>query len=124
MILEEIAGRFPFWATAILLALGLYGMIGKRNLVKKIIGLNIFQSAIILFFISQSMKPDATIPILLQQPGPVDPDLYVNPLPQVLMLTAIVVGAAVTGLALAFMVSIHRHFHTMDEKEILGQVRQ
>ena len=56
MILDAVADRFPFWTTAILLVLGLYGMMGKRSLVKKIIGLNIFQSAIILFFISQSMK--------------------------------------------------------------------
>jgi multicomponent Na+:H+ antiporter subunit C len=124
MILDEVADRFPFWATAVLLVLGLYGMMGKRSLVKKIIGLNIFQSAIILFFISQSMKAGATIPILVQQAGPVDPDQYVNPLPHVMMLTAIVVSAAVTGVALAFLVAIHRQFHSMDEKEILAEVRQ
>jgi multicomponent Na+:H+ antiporter subunit C len=124
MILDEIADRFPFWTTAILLMVGLYGMIGKRSLVKKVIGLNIFQSAIILFFISQSMKAGATIPILVQQAGPVDPDRYVNPLPHVMMLTAIVVSAGVTGVALAFLVAIHRHFHSTDEAAILGEVRQ
>jgi multicomponent Na+:H+ antiporter subunit C len=124
VILDEIASRFPFWATAILLVVGLYGMIGKRSLVKKIIGLNVFQSAIILFFISQSMKAGATVPILLQQAGPVDPDRYMNPLPHVMMLTAIVVSAGVTGVALAFLVTIHRYFHNVDEKEILEEVRQ
>jgi multicomponent Na+:H+ antiporter subunit C len=124
VILDEIAARFPFWATAILLVVGLYGMIGKRSLVKKIIGLNVFQSAVILFFISQSMKAGATVPILLQQVGPVDPNRYMNPLPHVMMLTAIVVSAGVTGVALAFLVAIHRYFHSMDEKEILEEVRQ
>ena len=123
MILDEVAARFPFWATAILLVLGLYGMMGKRSLVKKVIGLNIFQSAIILFFISQSMKAGATIPILAEHAGPVDPLRYVNPLPHVLMLTAIVVSAAVTGVALAFLVVMHRQFRSIDEKEILEEVR-
>jgi multicomponent Na+:H+ antiporter subunit C len=115
---DELAGRFPFWATAVLLAIGLYGMTGKRNLVKKVIGLSIFQSAIILFFVSQSLKNDATIPIL-ETSLAVDPDRYVNPLPHVLMLTAIVVGAAITGLAMAFLVAIHRQFHSLDENDLL-----
>jgi multicomponent Na+:H+ antiporter subunit C len=85
-MIDDIAARFPFWATAILLAVGLYGMMGKRSLIKKIIGLNVFQSAIILFFISQSIKAGAGVPILTGGTGPVDPDRYVNPLPHVMML--------------------------------------
>ena len=116
-MIDEVAARFPFWATAFLLVIGLYGMVGKRDLVKKIIGLTIFQSAIILFFISQSQKADATVPIL-EDASVVDPALYVNPLPHVMMLTAIVVGAAITGVALAFIVMIHRQFHSLDEDEL------
>jgi multicomponent Na+:H+ antiporter subunit C len=123
-MVDEIAARFPFWATAILLVVGLYGMIGKRNLVKKIIGLNIFQSAIILFFVSQSMKEGGTLPVLLKDAGLVDPDRYMNPLPQVMMLTAIVVGAGITGVAMSFVAIIYRRFRTLDEDQILQEVRR
>jgi multicomponent Na+:H+ antiporter subunit C len=113
-MIDEVAARFPFWTTAFLLVIGLYGMIGKRNLIKKVIGLSIFQSAIILFYISQSQKDGGTVPIL-GDASAVDPALYMNPLPHVLMLTAIVVSAAITGVALAFIVMIHRQFHSLDE---------
>jgi multicomponent Na+:H+ antiporter subunit C len=123
-MIDEIAARFPFWATAILLVVGLYGMMGKRSLIKKIIGLNVFQSAIILFFISQSMKVGADVPILAGGAGPVDPDQYMNPLPHVLMLTAIVVSAAVLGVAMAFLVTIYQKFHSLDENEILEEMQR
>jgi len=123
-MIDDIAARFPFWATAILLAVGLYGMMGKRSLIKKIIGLNVFQSAIILFFISQSIKAGAGVPILTGGTGPVDPDRYVNPLLHVMMLTAIVVSAGVLGVALAFLVSIYRKFHSLDENEILEEMQR
>ncbi|HZD41061.1 MAG TPA: cation:proton antiporter subunit C, partial [Terriglobales bacterium] len=91
---------YSYFMTASLLAIGLYGMIGKRNLVKKLIGMNIFQTAIFLFFIQGATKLKATIPVL-------DPEIgtaashYINPLPHVLILTAIVVSIATTGVALA-----------------------
>ena len=116
-MLDEVAARFPFWATAILLVAGLYGMVGKRDLLKKVIGLSIFQSAIILFFISQSQKAGATVPILDDALG-ADPAAYMNPLPHVMMLTAIVVGAGITGVAMAFIVMIHRQFGSLDEREL------
>jgi multicomponent Na+:H+ antiporter subunit C len=103
-------------------------MIGKRSLVKKLIGMNIFQSAIILFFIAGSLRDDATLPILLVEDGhiltPVDPALYVNPLPHVLMLTAIVVSVAITGVALAFLIRIYREYQDLDEESLLKKVRQ
>ena len=122
--MDEIASRFPYWMTSALIVIGLWGMISKRSLVKKLIGMNIFQAAIILFFISGSLKEGATLPILRQAQGTVDPGQYVNPLPHVLMLTAIVVSVAITGLALTFLVRIHREFNTLDEEEILQQVQQ
>lgn len=127
-MLEDIAARFPYWATGGLLAVGLYGMIGKRSLIKKLIGMNIFQSAIVLFFIAGSAREGATVPILEVVDGhlhlPVHPEDYVNPLPHVLMLTAIVVSVAITGVALAFLIRIHREFNDLDEDSLLEQVRQ
>lgn len=120
-MLDEVLARYPYWATAVLMVIGIYGMLGKRSLVKKLIGLNVFQSAIILFFIANSQKLGATIPILLDE-GPAAPAIYVNPLPHVLMLTAIVVSAATNGLALAFMVRIFQEYRTLDEREILERV--
>ena len=125
-MIDEVAERFPYWATAVLLVIGLYGMIGKRSLVKQVIGLNIFQSAIILFFISGSLLEGATIPILYGVHGGehANPDDFVNPLPHVLMLTAIVVGVAITGVALSFLISIYREFGTLDERELLDEMRE
>ena len=122
--MDEVAARFPYWMTAALLIIGLYGMIGKRNLAKKLIGMTIFQAAIILFFISGSLKQGATLPILEHSGGPVDPSQYVNPLPHVLMLTAIVVSVAIFGIALAFLIRLYREFGTLDEEEILRQVQE
>ncbi len=126
-MIEEVAARFPYWAVAALLAIGLYGMIGKRSLVKKVVGLNIFQSAIILFFIAGALREGGSVPILYGVHGAAEhanPEDFVNPLPHVLMLTAIVVGAAITGVALAFLVRIHREFGTLDEAELLEEARK
>ncbi len=122
-MIEEIAARFPYWATAALIVVGLYGMIAKRSLVKKLIGMNIFQSAIILFFIAGSLREGASVPILFEGAGARAED-FVNPLPHVLMLTAIVVGVAITGVALAFLVRLREEFGTLDEESLLEQVRR
>jgi multicomponent Na+:H+ antiporter subunit C len=125
-VIEEISARFPYWAVAILLVIGLYGMIGKRSLVKKIIGLNVFQSAIILFFIAGSLREGGTVPILMGLHGGThaNPSDFVNPLPHVLMLTAIVVGVAITGVALAFLVRIYREYGSLDEAVLLQENEQ
>lgn len=124
-MIEEIAARFPYWMCGALIAAGLYGMIAKRDLVKKLIGMNILQSAVILFFVAGSLREGATLPILLEH-GAANSGAagYVNPLPHVLMLTAIVVSVAITGVALAFLVRIHREFGSLDEESLLEQVRQ
>lgn len=121
--MDELAARFPYFMIAILLAVGVWGMVGKRSLVKKLIGLNVLQSAIILFFINGSIREGGTVPILLHGEHGYAED-FVNPLPHVLMLTAIVVSVAVTAVALAFLTSIHREFGTVDEAEILGEMEQ
>ncbi len=120
---EIFLARYPYWATTALMLIGVYGMLAKRSLVKKLIGLNVFQSAIILFYIAGSEKSGGTIPIIVES-GSLAPRLYVNPLPHVLMLTAIVVSAATLGLALTFMVAIFREYGTLDEREILERVKR
>jgi multicomponent Na+:H+ antiporter subunit C len=93
---------------------------GKRNLIKKLIGMNIFQTAIILFFISTAVKTGATVPVLLHHgEGLVEAPDYVNPLPHVLMLTAIVVMVSTTGVALAVVKMIFNRYRTLEEDEIL-----
>jgi multicomponent Na+:H+ antiporter subunit C len=125
-MIEEVAARFPYWMTAALLAVGMYGMFGKRNLVKKVIGLVIFQSAIILFFVAGSIREGGSVPIFLLDQGHIaeqQPE-FMNPLPHVLMLTAIVVSVASTGVALGMLVWIYREFGELDEEKLLEQVRQ
>ena len=119
---EEFVGRYAYFMTVVLLVIGLYGMIGKRNLVKKVIGMNIFQTAVILFFISGSAKWGGTVPVIDHALG-ADPGSYINPLPHVLMLTAIVVSVATMGVALALILMIYRRYHSLDEKEILERMR-
>ena len=124
-LVAEVMAKYNYWLYVILMMIGFYAMIGKRNLVKKLLGMNIFQTSIILFFISTGAKKGGSIPILdkyaaLQ--GTVDVNQVVNPLPHVLMLTAIVVGVSVTGVALAVMVRIYRKYGTLEEDEILQKI--
>jgi multicomponent Na+:H+ antiporter subunit C len=124
--MELIISKYNYWVYIILMMIGFYAMIGKRNLVKKIVGLNIFQTSIILFFVSTAAKKGATIPILAHGHGTeaahaVHAAQYVNPLPHVLMLTAIVVMVGTFGVALAFIIRIHRAYGTLEEDEILAK---
>ncbi len=121
--------NYNYWGVAVLMMIGLYAIIAKNNLVKKIIGMNIFQIAIILFYVTMATKLDATIPIIRHGHGHgahaagIRAAEYMNPLPQVLMLTAIVVSVATLGVALALAVSIYRHYDTLEEDEILAQLK-
>ncbi|NIQ92884.1 MAG: cation:proton antiporter subunit C [Desulfuromonadales bacterium] len=123
----EILAKYNYWIYVVLMMIGFYAMIGKRNLVKKLIGMNIFQTAIILFFISTGAKSGGNIPILnkyeVLEHG-VNVNNVVNPLPHVLMLTAIVVGVSVTGVALAVLVRIYREYGTLEEDEILEKIEE
>lgn len=121
---QTFLGHYAYVMTTALMAIGLYGMVSKRNLMKKLIGMNIFQSAIILFFISGSAKWGATVPVFDPELGTAYPAMYANPLPHVLMLTAIVVLVATTGVGLALLLSIYRCYHSLDEREILRRMRQ
>jgi len=104
--------------------IGFYAMIAHGNMLKKLIGMNIFQTAIILFFLSISAKRGATLPII--PPEAVDlgvvPPHFMNPLPHALMLTAIVVMVSTLGVALAVLIRIHRTYRTFEEDAILEQM--
>lgn len=124
-IIDVVVAKYNYWIYVLLMMIGFYAMIGKRNLVKKLLGLNIFQTAIILFYVSTGVKRGAGIPIVDKyealQHG-VDVARVVNPLPHVLMLTAIVVGVSVTGVALAMLIRIYREYGTLEEDEILEKI--
>jgi len=113
--------RYVYLLVLALLAIGLYGVFASRNLVKKIIGLIIFQTAIYIFFIEGSVVEDGTAPIIDESIG-TDPSLYVNPLPHLLILTAIVVGVGVVGVAFALLMRIHRAYGTLDEEELIERL--
>ncbi|MEM1443068.1 MAG: cation:proton antiporter subunit C [Verrucomicrobiota bacterium] len=175
---------FNYWVYVIIMLIGLWALIAKKNLIKKLIGLSIFQTAIILLYVSIGVKDGATIPILghhghtppagehrlFNDPdnvkkekashtpeaeehhsnsgdehhakkddhehhgeehghhdhgkhAEIDPDIFANPLPHVLMLTAIVVGVATLGVALSITQVVFREFGTLEEDEILAEIK-
>lgn len=166
---ENIEPYFNYWVYVIIMMIGLWALIAKNNLIKKLIGLSIFQTAIILFYVSMGVKEEATIPILDHHGHEVaasehrlithhddheskeaehskgeahhgekphhkdehghgddhatNPDLIANPLPHVLMLTAIVVGVATLGVALSISQMIFKEFGTLEEDEILEEIK-
>jgi len=106
-------GLYNYWVVIFLMMTGLYVVIARGNLIKKIIGLNIFQVSVIMFYVSMGKVQGGTAPI--EAPGF---EVYSNPLPHVLMLTAIVVGVATTSLAAALVVRIKEAYGTIEEDEI------
>ncbi len=126
-LFTAFVSKFNYWIYILLMMIGFYAIITKRNLVKKIIGMNIVQTAIILFYISIGAKKAATIPIV--ESGHTSTALavqasdYINPLPHVLMLTAIVVAVATLGVALALVINLYRQYGTLEEDEIHKQLK-
>lgn len=116
-MLEVIADRYVYLFVVALLSLGLFALLTERHLVKKLVGLVLFQTAVFLFFIEGSVRDDGDVPVIDPTVGP-DPDAYVNPLPHLLILTALVVGVAVIGVALALIVVIRRAYGTLDDVEL------
>lgn len=123
--MELILAKYNYWIYVFLMMIGFYAVIVKNNLVKKIIGMSIFQTAIILFYVSIGAKRGATIPIIEHHThsGVIDPVHYINPLPHVLMLTAIVVSVSTLGVALALILKIYHQYGTVEEDEILEQIQ-
>ena len=111
--METLLGLYNYWIVIFLMMTGFYIVIARRNLVKKIIGLNIFQTSVFLLYITMGKVRGGTAPILDERF-----DTYSNPLPSVLILTAIVVGVATTALALALIVRIREAYGTIEEDDI------
>ncbi len=112
----EFPGLYNYWIAILLMMVGFYVVIARGNLVKKLVGLSIFQTSMFVLYISMSKVRGGTAPIL-------DPHIatYSNPLPHVLILTAIVVGVATLALGLALVVRIHDAYGTVEEDEIHAQ---
>lgn len=113
-----LAGHYGYWITMLLLVAGLFITIASGNLVKKLIGLGIFQTSVYLLYVAPGKLIGGTAPILSAQF-----DVYSNPLPHVLILTAIVVGVATLALGLALVVRLRESYGTIEEDEILVQDR-
>ncbi len=118
--LDFIFGHINYWLFVILMLTGLYIVVARGNLLKKIVGLNLFQAAVFMLYISMGKISGGTAPILTDNPD----EIYSNPLPHVLILTAIVVGIATTSLGLALIVRINESYGTIEEDEILELDRQ
>ncbi|HKZ72125.1 MAG TPA: cation:proton antiporter subunit C [Nitrospirota bacterium] len=113
-MIELILGKYNYWIYIALMMIGFYATIAKENLIKKIIGLNIFQTAVFLFYISIGKVDGGTAPILWDKAV-----LYDNPLPHCLMLTGIVVSVSTTAVALALIIKIYKAYGTIEEDKIL-----
>jgi len=106
-------GHFPYWVFIFLMMTALYVVISRDNLIKKIIGLNIFQVSVIMFYIAMGEVQGGTAPIEAE-----GVTVFSNPVPHVLMLTAIVVGVATSAVALSLVVRINEAYGTIEEDEL------
>ena len=118
-LLAEIAAHYNQWIAVFLMVAGLYIVIARGNMVKKLVGLSLFQTSVYLLYISPGKIIGGTAPII-------DPRfaIYSNPLPHVLILTAIVVGVATLALGLALVVRINEAYGTIEEDEIFARDRK
>jgi multicomponent Na+:H+ antiporter subunit C len=114
-MMEFILAKYNYWIYVVIMMIGFYAVIAKSNLIKKIIGLSIFQTAVILLFVSIGKVNGGAVPIIKEGVEAV----YINPLPHVLMLTAIVVGVSVTAVAFALVINVYREYGTIEENVIL-----
>jgi multicomponent Na+:H+ antiporter subunit C len=114
----SLAGHYSYWITIVLMVAGMYILIARGNLLKKLLGLAVLQSSVYLLYIAPGKLVGGTAPIVAAGYA-----LYSNPLPHVLILTAIVVGVATLALGLAIVVRIREAYGTIEEDEILAQDR-
>ena len=120
-MLDAFLGHYAYWGAIGLLGIGLYTVSASANLVKKVMGLSIFQSAVFVFYIAIGAVEGGTAPIVDASAGS-SHAVYANPLPHVLILTAIVVGVATAALALALVVRIHAACGTVEEDDVAAAV--
>lgn len=116
-MIDLVLDRYVYLFVLTLLAIGLYGVLAKTDLMKKLIGLTIYSTAIYLFFIEGSLKAGATVPVIDDRGS--DAALYVDPVPHLLILTAIVVGVGILGVGLSLVVRLYRAHGTLDEVAIV-----
>ena len=118
-----LTGQSIYWLFIILMMTGFYIVVSRGNLIKKIIGLNLFQTSVFLFYISIGKVSGGTAPILPMKLKVDDFSVYSNPLPHVLILTAIVVGVATTALGLALIIRIKEAYNSIEENDLLEEDR-
>ena len=109
----EIASYYNYWIVIVLMMTGFYVVIARRNLIKKLIGLSVFQVSVFLLYLTIGVIDGGTAPIIDSRYA-----VYSNPLPSVLILTAIVVGVSTLAVGLALIVRIHEEYGTIEEDEI------
>ena len=112
----NVFGLYNYWIVIVLMMTGFYVVVSSGNLVKKIVGLSLFQASVFILYISLGKMTGGTVPIFRE-----GINLYSNPLPHVLILTAIVVGVSTTALGLALVVRIKEAYDTVEEDEIHQQ---
>ncbi len=112
-------GHFNYWIVVILMMIGFYAVIARGNMVKKIMGLNLFQTSVFIMFISAGKIIGGSTPVLREGVS-----VYSNPLPHVLILTAIVVGVATTAVGLALSVRIREAYGTIEDDELIDPADQ
>ena len=112
-MLQAILDHYNYWIAIFLMMVGFYTVVARSNLIKKLVGLNIFQTSVFLLYISMGKVTGGTAPILDDRFP-----IYSNPIPHVLILTAIVVGVATTALGLALVVRIRESYSTIEEDEL------
>jgi multicomponent Na+:H+ antiporter subunit C len=115
---KEVLGLYNYWIVIGLMMIGFYTMVSRGNLVKKLVGLSIFQTSVMILYISMGKILGGTAPILIEGRENV---VYTNPIPSVLILTAIVVGVATLAVGLALVVRINEAYGTIEEDEIHEQ---
>ncbi len=114
-MVHQALAQYNYLISAALFTIGLYTMLSRRNMIKKVMGLNIMETSVFLFYISMGSVRNGRAPIVI--PGS-ENVIYVNPIPQALVLTAIVVGVSVTGFALALIIKLYGDYGTLNADKI------
>lgn len=116
--MSDIAAQWNYYLVIILMMLGFYAVIARGNMIKKMVGLNIFQTSVFMLYISMGKIDGGTAPILTGDPATV----YSNPLPHVLILTAIVVGIATTAVGYALIIRVYEAYGTIEDDEVAALI--
>jgi len=116
--IDPILGQWNYYLVIALMMIGFYAVIARGNMVKKIVGLNIFQTSVFMLYISMGKVANGTAPILTGEPSTV----YSNPLPHVLILTAIVVGVSTTAVGYALIIRIQESFGSIEDDDIIAML--